>query len=432
MPKLVTVETCSLKRGKRLPNGLWPYRTKLRGHSYCVQGANVDQARAELRAKVAKHEAKQALANGDAKFDQIIADQRAKLAWFQLSGNREGRGACERILALAEQRDEIAEKLWQVDQENPEWASRLAVMSGPVGSSVGEVVESFIQWKQAAGVSVGRIKAYRTELADMQEIFGGANMPITGLNAALVTKLAQHYQTCPLAETTIAARWGSFKAFADYCEAHELIERVPKNINLYSFGVTTTNVESLTIAQIKSILGQVTDQERAWIVFMLNTAGTSVDVSSLQKSELRGDRIIRTRHKLACRRQTKKPKPLPLVNYPMWSETKRLLQKFPSTHPTLVFVRPSGEPIVTPKSDYLAKHFEKRQKHLTQAFTPKLFRASVATILAHSPYRQFAQQYLSHAPTSMLDRHYVTSGQADPQFDEAVIWLGRELGLHHQ
>jgi hypothetical protein len=36
---------------------------------------------------------------------------------------------------------------------------------------------------------------------------------------------------------------------------------------------------------------------------------------------------------------------------------------------------------------------------------------------------------ISHAPKTVGEIHYVTHGKADPEFDTAVMWLGKRLGV---
>jgi hypothetical protein len=50
-----------------------------------------------------------------------------------------------------------------------------------------------------------------------------------------------------------------------------------------------------------------------------------------------------------------------------------------------------------------------------------------ATLLGkHKDYGRFAPFFLGHSPRTVADRHYVAPSQE--LFDEAVLWMGKQLG----
>jgi hypothetical protein len=58
----------------------------------------------------------------------------------------------------------------------------------------------------------------------------------------------------------------------------------------------------------------------------------------------------------------------------------------------------------------------------------KGLRKTAATLLeSHETYGRLTGLFLGHAPASMKERHYAAPPQA--LFDEAVTWLGRQLGF---
>ena len=47
----------------------------------------------------------------------------------------------------------------------------------------------------------------------------------------------------------------------------------------------------------------------------------------------------------------------------------------------------------------------------------------------HPDYHRFREYFLGHSPRSQAERHYdAKSSEFKALFDEAVLWLGRELG----
>jgi hypothetical protein len=43
--------------------------------------------------------------------------------------------------------------------------------------------------------------------------------------------------------------------------------------------------------------------------------------------------------------------------------------------------------------------------------------------------KEYHELYIGHATKTVAENHYVIHGEPDPQFDEAIEWLGEKLGL---
>lgn len=63
----------------------------------------------------------------------------------------------------------------------------------------------------------------------------------------------------------------------------------------------------------------------------------------------------------------------------------------------------------------------------TTSLSFKYLRKTGASMLAGSAFYPLRGTYLAHAPSSIADRHYCQVSQAG--FDDALRWLGTELGL---
>jgi hypothetical protein len=57
----------------------------------------------------------------------------------------------------------------------------------------------------------------------------------------------------------------------------------------------------------------------------------------------------------------------------------------------------------------------------------KSLRKTGASILENSQYGRFSEHYLGEAPKTIASRHYAHKNGAE--FDEAIIWLGQQLGI---
>lgn len=75
----------------------------------------------------------------------------------------------------------------------------------------------------------------------------------------------------------------------------------------------------------------------------------------------------------------------------------------------------------------------KNRKFVAPDFSKTLteIRNTGADALQKSRQRKgYHELYLGHATKSIAEIHYLTHGEVDPDFDKAVEWLGRKLGVY--
>ena len=115
-----------------------------------------------------------------------------------------------------------------------------------------------------------------------------------------------------------------------------------------------------------------------------------------------------------------------------------MLKKFRSKHPVLALVNQNGGPLrrreFTPDGrhkhcDNIKSAYERLCRKLGTKPRPlKLLRKTAASKLEdHDSYGRYAQYFLGKAPASDTERRYARP--SPEQFDKAVLWLGKELGL---
>jgi hypothetical protein len=136
------------------------------------------------------------------------------------------------------------------------------------------------------------------------------------------------------------------------------------------------------------------------------------------------------------RSKTKHKSNVPTVTYLLWPVTFDLLKKYRSGTERVLLTR-HGQPYVRNrlaadgrlvKADGFHSHFRELQKKIGLNRPLKQLRKLGASLLnSHRDYGRLKDYFLGHAPATMADRHYA----APPQelFDEAVTWLGRQLGM---
>jgi integrase len=192
-------------------------------------------------------------------------------------------------------------------------------------------------------------------------------------------------------------------------------------------------IKTYTNAEVNALLQAAKDQHKLHILLALNTGAYPIDIATLRRTEidLGNGTITRRRHK------TRKQKYTPLVSYPLWPETLRLLGEFMAREGQLALLTPNGNPWVntTVKQDGKVKEKKPiatyhsalcRRTGLAGSF--KTFRKTSATRLRSNPkYADLRHHFLGESARSISDLHYAA---VDPDlFCEAVNWLGQQYGL---
>jgi integrase len=207
---------------------------------------------------------------------------------------------------------------------------------------------------------------------------------------------------------------------------------LPKNIasRSFKFGGTAKKIETWSVADVRHVIDEAPGKLKLALLLMVNAGMTQADVSDLRDSEVdwKLGRIIRKRSKTAGIDS------VPVVNYPVWSLTFELLKKYRSGGERVLLTE-SGKPYVRKelvngklvKADGFTSNFKHLQRRLKFTKPMKLLRKTGASLLeSHEVYGRLVSMYLGHSPRSMKDKHYAAPSQA--LFDEAVKWLGRQLG----
>jgi hypothetical protein len=126
---------------------------------------------------------------------------------------------------------------------------------------------------------------------------------------------------------------------------------------------------------------------------------------------------------------------VPVVCYQLWPLTLGLLRQY-RRGTGRVLLTESGRPFVRKelvgaklvKADNIASNYAHLKRRLRFHKPLKQLRKSAATLLeSHPTYGRFTSHFLGHAPAGVKERHYAAPAQE--LFDEAVTWLGRQLGL---
>jgi integrase len=317
--------------------------------------------------------------------------------------------------------------------------------SAPAARTVAAHADAWLKHQQAK-VEAGTLKAarYRNDRVCLAHFrtYLGESADVSTIDDA---RLYDFYLHCRgkmhARRKDPAAGWSSAyardvfsvgKAWVHWLWERDAIE-LPKNFRRpFKFGSPAKAVKTWSMEEYKSVVAAASGKLKLALLLMANCGMTQVDVSELKAEEvsLVEGRIIRKR------RKTEDHENVPVVNYVLWPSTLALLREHHSgtervllTETGIAFVRKElvkGKPGTT---DSFASRFKRLQRRLKFYKPMKLIRKTAATLLEkEKEHRPFSTLFLGHSPKSIKERHYIDPSAAQDQFDQAVLWLGVQLG----
>ena len=274
-------------------------------------------------------------------------------------------------------------------------------------------------------IQISHAVAYFGPSADVATIDAAR---ITGFYKHVLDKIASKEWSRPYARETFATicRWVRW-----IVEQGAIAPLTNIDSRSFRFGDTAKAVVTWTVDEVRHVLGEAPDRMRLFLLLMLNCGYTQIDIAKLQEERVdwKEGRITGKRQKTGDKDNT------PVVSYLLWPETFDLLKRFRSGQATVLLAE-TGRPLVRQElcdgkhvsADIIASNYTHLKKRLGFKKPLKQLRKTGASILAEHPtYGRFVQHYLGHAPTTIADRHYIRP--PTELFDEAIRWLGTQLGF---
>jgi integrase len=311
-------------------------------------------------------------------------------------------------------------------------------------------IEAWLRTKQnqaaIGAVTSHRVKVLRVHMPQVEVIFGGDTDPAT----IDVEKLEQAYNFClsKIADRSSGPgsghEGGWSRSYADNLFAdlrvwvrwlwEKGVIELPKNLDSrrFSFGARTKNIQTWTVEEVREAVAAAQGKLHVALLLQLNCGMTQKDAAGLLDSEVdwKLGRIRRKRSKTKDRDGT------PTVEYPLWPETLAMLRECRGPGKDRVLSAADGRPLVDHRLsegrvkvyDWFQAPFRRLQAKLGFRKPMKLLRKTAASLLeSHPIYGRLTGLFLGHAPATMKEKHYAAAPQA--LFDEAVTWLGRQLGF---
>jgi integrase len=376
--------------------------------------------------------------------------------WYEYTGDQEQATARAAQLAEvqrayaktgripAEIEKEVIRRHRITTETSHRWSERERTLSrarkGNIGDHVRDQIKDFLGGKEAE-VHAGEIKPATLEslrhcLAPFEAWFG--NKPLTHVSEATLDGYRRHLLDLiakkKITRKTAADRMNALKQFL---RNRWRLRRVDLPRNMDKVGITVGHKEPKPygLSEVKTILAATSAQPRLrlWTLLCLNCGMTQIDIANLKQSEIHDDRIIRKRTKEENEAGT------PTIEYKLWGETWELLRTYRSKDKVRALLSQRGTPLYqeTIKGGKVIKvdairlawrRFRKKNFEGQDGITLKKLRKTGASLLAkHKHFAACRFLYLGHAPSSIADQHYTPPPQAT--FDEAIDWLGQQLGV---
>lgn len=266
---------------------------------------------------------------------------------------------------------------------------------------------------------------------------------VSGYYAYLLKRIADGDNS-----NTMSDHFAVAKQFIAHCCEDNSEINLPRNLysKKYKIQRIAREPDPFTKSEITLLMEHATEQTKLYLLLMLNCGFYQGDIADLTPSEVdwKHGRIVRARSKKEKAKKQNGSKVIK-VNWLLWSSTFELLKKIGNRTGERVLTNINGAaPVVggindngkTWRKDNIRSAFArvvtklKNRKKLPKSWhkTLKQLRKTGANILEKSKeHGEFYELYLDHS--SVAKRHYLTTGEPVPKFDDAVMWLGKELGL---
>jgi integrase len=375
--------------------------------------------------------------------------------WYEYTGDPQAKIAAERLMEAQREYAKTGTIPKEIEMDlrirhrlTPEtshlWSDRQRILErsrqGTIGDRIKDQIKDFLAGKEAE-VHAGEIKPATLEslrhcLKPFDDWMGGKSLShfTEATLDAYRKQLLDHIAKKKISRKTAADRMNALKQFLKDRWRLRRVE-MPRNFDEVGIKVGHKEPKPYDLAQVKSILAATSAQPRVrlYTLLSLNCGMTQIDIANLRQSEIKDGRIIRKRTKEEDEKGT------PTIEYKLWGETWDLLRQHRSKDKNLALMSQRGTPLYQEtikdgkviKTDCIRlawRRFRKKKFAGEDGVTLKKLRKTGATLLSdNKEYHACRYLYLGHAPSSIADKHY--SPPPQKTFDEAVEWLGKQLGV---
>lgn len=309
-----------------------------------------------------------------------------------------------------------------------------------------ELLASYRIKAETQQLSYGRYDKVRCSLQRFVDWFGDYKS-MAKANEDTVRRYSEYLNSQiqeGLSQNTISDDQQTFRIFVTHvCDQYDLVTPRTLNSKRYRISRVRRNPQKFSVEQVKILLSNTTEETELCLLLMLNCGLYQGDLAEMTSEDVdwKNGRIIMARKKKE-KILNKKKNDIQKVNWILWDRTFELLKK-QGNRSGLVLLNQKGDPLVTNfiksngkvgRTDAVKLRYGRLIKKLKNRnlldddfkLTLKHLRKTGANILQNSDHAAMIKQYLDH---SDMSRAYIRDGEAVPQFDEAIRYVGNELGL---
>jgi len=328
------------------------------------------------------------------------------------------------------------------------WDRIRAEPAETIAGNVPALLESKRTEANQGKISRQHAERFRYTLEDFSAFVG--NKPLSALTSELLRSYHSELEK-RIAEGKSASYvknyWAAVKQFVRWLYEMERIESLPRILESKSNGLTIhlpkREIKTFTDAELKALFQGIETEHNAedlklYTLLMLNCGFTQKDVADLRCDEinLKAKVITRKRSKTSNHEST------PVVVYPLWPETLRLLKSQVQVTGELALLNRNGNPLLNEndsedgksnRNDNIGLRYRRFRTRLKKNGTTinkplKALRATGASKLGEHPvYSRFAQYFLGHSDKNPADEFYVKPTQTE--FEKAIGWLRTSLKI---
>ena len=229
--------------------------------------------------------------------------------------------------------------------------------------------------------------------------------------------------------------WGFFKRLMMHLVERNCCELPPNLLSKqFRFGSGKKKIRAYSKKEVIDCLNKVTPRLRLYALLALNTSMATVDIGHLvwfvnedfHNNNNESLCWFDQKKKTITRKRVKNEDRInaPIITYPVWKETYKLLMEHKSDHESYVLTSKANTKLWTPKKNLVSSQWSKAETGINM----HAFRTiGSSKLYEKKEYRPLVNAYLGNVPDNIRDSHYANIPQR--AINGMVRWLGKQFDI---
>jgi len=319
---------------------------------------------------------------------------------------------------------------WRVAGFDSPWPARieeakrhLDATKPEEGNSLSAYVTTFLKYKEAKVVPK-KYREIKRSIEEFQEWWKCDNVEMLRKLVVLEysVELEGRAKRGEISDATAASKLKNVKMLVFWL--HEMAEVIslPPGMNKIFISVGDTDNRGFTVDEVKTLLGNCSEEQKLHYLLMANCGMTQGDVGQFKKTEIDLEAGTITR------RRSKRENGGLTVTWQLWDVTLDLLRKHLSDHPTLALTDADGSVLYdrdTDKDKIGNRYRSIKTKHDLPEL--KRLRKTGSNFIADNFDQELADYFLAHGADTVGAKHYIA--HQNGRLAKATEALREHLGL---